>query len=157
MSWFRIFMLLSILLSIATTSSPARSTGLVAQNNPAPTGNFQAPAGGAGSLVKELNLSPDQIQRLQQLRIGNKGRNKQRRERRQALQIAKQELAQLLQGNASSEQIRQKRQQVQSIQREVADINFESKLAIREILTPEQRIKYNQLMQQRHQNRGKLK
>jgi periplasmic protein CpxP/Spy len=156
MSWFRIFMLLSILLSIATTSSPARSHGLVAQNNPAPNRNFQVPAGGVGSLVKELNLSPDQIQRLQQLRIGNQGKNKQRRERRQALKIAKQELAQLLQGNASPDQIRQKRQQVQSIQREVADINFENTLAIREILTPEQRVKLQQLMQQRRQNRGKL-
>ena len=149
-------MLLSTLLSIATTIAPARSNGLVAQNSPAPNRNFQVPPGGVGSLVKELNLSPDQIQRLQQLRIGNQGKNKQRRERRQALKIAKQELAQLLQGNASPDQIRQKRQQVQSIQREVADINFENTLAIREILTPEQRVKLQQLMQQRRQNRGKL-
>jgi periplasmic protein CpxP/Spy len=149
-------MLLSILLSIATTISPARSNELVAQNNPTPNRNFQVPPGGIGSLVKELNLSPDQIQRLQQLRINNQGKNKYRRERRQALQVAKQELAQLLPGNASSDQIRQKRQQVQSLQREVADLNFENTLAIREILAPAQRVKLQQLMQQRRQNRGKL-
>jgi periplasmic protein CpxP/Spy len=149
-------MLLSILLSIATTISPARSNELVAQNNPTPNRNFQVPPGGIGSLVKELNLAPDQIQRLQQLRINDRGKNKYRRERRQALQVAKQELAQLLPGNASSDQIRQKRQQVQSLQREVADLNFENTLAIREILTPEQRVKLQQLMHQRRQNRDKL-
>jgi periplasmic protein CpxP/Spy len=149
---------LSILLSIGFTSSPARSIGLIAQNDRlAPNRHLRVPAGGVGSLVKELNLSPDQIQKLQQLRMDNKGKNKQHRERRQALQIAKQELAQLLQGNASSNQIRQKRQQVQSLQREVADMNFENTLAIREILTPAQRIEYNQLMEQRRQNRGKLR
>ncbi len=148
---------LSILLSIGFTSSPARSIGLIAQNELTPDRHLRVPAGGVGSLVKELNLSPDQIQRLQQLRMDNKGKNKQRRESRQALQIAKQELAQLLRGNASSDQIRQKRQQVQSLQREVADMNFENTLAIREILTPAQRIEYNQLMEQRRQNRGKLR
>lgn len=107
-----------------------------------------------GNLVKELNLSPDQIQRLQQLRKTSQGKTK---ERRQALRTARQELDRLLQGNASSDQIRQKRQQVQSLQREVADSNFENTLAIREILTPEQRVKWQQLIQQRRQNRVNLK
>jgi periplasmic protein CpxP/Spy len=151
---FRISILFSILLSFATSISPAQADLLKTQNNRLPTGELKIPAGGVGNLVKELNLSPDQIQRLQQLRANSKGKTK---ERRQALQTAKQELTQLLRGNASSEQIRHKRQQVQSLQREVADTNFENTLAIREILTPEQRVKLQQLMQQRRQNRRNLK
>ncbi len=146
-------MLVSILLSIATTISPGCAEIAGAQKNTSTNGEFRVPAGGVSKLVKELNLSQDQIQRLQQLRTASKGKNK---ERRQALRTAKQELSQLLQGNATSDQIRQKRQQVQSLQREVSDTNFENTLAIREILTPEQRIKLQQIMQQRRQNRGKL-
>jgi periplasmic protein CpxP/Spy len=45
---------------------------------------------------------------------------------------------------------------VQSLQREIADTNFENTLAIREILTPEQRVKLQQVIEQRRQNRQKL-
>ena len=142
---------LSTLLAFATLSLPARAERFLAQtsNRPA-TGQLLVPAGGVLNLVKELNLSRDQIQRLQQLRKNAQGQNQ---ERRQALQSARQELAQLIQGNGSSEQIRQKRQQVQSLQREIADTNFENTLAIREILTPEQRVKLQQILEQRRQNR----
>ncbi|WP_310481883.1 periplasmic heavy metal sensor [Chamaesiphon sp. VAR_48_metabat_403] len=150
MSWFRILTLSSILLSIGTTTLPARADLLTAQNNRVTNGELKIPAGGVGNLVKELNLSPEQIRRLQQVRQNSQGKTK---ERRQALRTAKQELTQLLQGSASSDQIRQKRQQVQSLQKEVADSNFENTLAIREILTPEQRVKLQQLLQQRRQNR----
>jgi periplasmic protein CpxP/Spy len=151
MSRFRFLTLLSILLASATLSFPARAERSLAQidNRPA-TGQVQVPAGGVLNLVRELNLSRDQIQRLQQLRKNTQGQNKQRR---QALQASRQELAQLIQGNGSSDQIRQKRQQVQSLQREIADTNFENTLAIREILTPEQRVKLQQIVEQRRQNR----
>jgi periplasmic protein CpxP/Spy len=150
MSWFRMLTLSSIFLAIATTSLPARADRLLVQNNRGTNGELKITAGGVGNLIKELNLSPDQIQRLQQLRNNSKGKTKQRR---QALQTARQELNQLLRGSASSDQIRQKRQQVQSLQREVADTNFENTLAIREILTPAQRIELQQLIQQRRRNR----
>ncbi len=151
MSRFRLA-LLSILLASATLSLPVRAQQSLAQTNNRPAAGQvqQVPAGGVLNLVKELNLSRDQIQRLQQLRKNTQGQNKQRR---QALQAFRQELAQLIQGNGSSDQIRQKRQQVQSLQREIADTNFENTLAIREILTPEQRVKLQQIVEQRRQNR----
>ncbi len=151
MSRFRLLTILSILLLFAPTILPVRADLAIGQNNHRSTnGEFKIPAGGVGNLVTELNLSRDQIQRLQQLRRNSRGKTK---ERRQTLQLAKQELNQLLQGNASSDQIRQKRQQVQALQREIADANFENTLAIREILTPEQRVKLQQIMEQRRQNR----
>jgi periplasmic protein CpxP/Spy len=141
----------SMLLSIATIISPARADVLIAQNNPAPNVDLKIPPGGVGKLVKELNLSPEQVQRLQKLRADSHGKN---RERRQALLAAKQDLAQLLGSNAPADQIRQKRDRVQSLQREIADTNFENTLAIREILKPEQRVKLQQLMEQRRRDRG---
>jgi periplasmic protein CpxP/Spy len=144
---------LSIFLSIATIL-PARADLSLSQNNRSPNGELKIPAGNLNNLAKELNLSGDQIQKLQQLRKNAQGKTK---ERRQILQANKQELNQLIQGNASADRVRQKRQQVQSLQREIADTNFEQTLAIREILTPEQRVKLQQIMEQRRQNRQKLK
>ncbi len=149
----RLLTCLSIFLSIATIL-PARVDLSLKQNNQSPNGELKIPAGNLNNLTKELNLSREQIQKLQQLRKNAQGKTK---ERRQILQIAKQELNQLIQGNASANQIRQKRQQVQSLQREIADTNFEKTLAIREILTPEQRVKLQQISEQRRQNRQKLK
>jgi periplasmic protein CpxP/Spy len=145
---FRLLAYLSIFLSISTIL-PARANMLIAQNNQLPNGDRKIPATGVGNLAKELNLSRDQIQQLQILRKNSQVKTK---ERRQTLQTAKQELKQLIQGNASSDQIRQKRQQVQSLQREIADTNFEYTLAIRELLSIEQRVKLQQIMEQRRQN-----
>ena len=153
MSCARLLTCLSILLSIATIL-PARADLSLNQNSQSPNGELKIPAGNINNLAKELNLSREQIQKLQQLRKNSQGKTK---ERRQILQIAKQELNQLIQGNASADQIRQKRQQVQSLQREIADTNFEKTLAIRESLTSEQRIKLQQISEQRRQNRQKLK
>jgi periplasmic protein CpxP/Spy len=154
-SCFRPLICLSIVGSIAATS-PARAdlAWHIVQNNRSLNGELKIPAGSMNNLAKELNLSRDQIQQLQKLRKNAQGQTK---ERRQMLQKSKQELNQLIQGNASSDQIRQKRQQVQSLQREIADSNFEQTLAIREILTPEQRVKLQQIIEQRRQNRLNLK
>ncbi|AFY96365.1 Spy/CpxP family protein refolding chaperone [Chamaesiphon minutus] len=152
MSRFRLLTFLPILFTLATTISPTRAELLLSQNNNRSTNNeLKIPAGGVGNLVKELNLSPDQIRRLQQIQKNARGKTQARR---QALQAARQELNQLLQSNASADLVRQKRQQVQTLQREIADANFENTLAIREILTPEQRVKWQQLIQQRRQNRS---
>ena len=152
MSYLRLLTCLSIFLSIVTIL-PARADLSLNQTNQSPNGELKIPAGNLNNLAKELNLSPEQIQKLQQLRKNTQGKNK---ERRKTLQTAKQELNQLIQGNASTDQVRQKRQQVQSLQREIADTNFDNTLAIREILTPEQRVKLQQIRVQRRQDRQKL-
>jgi periplasmic protein CpxP/Spy len=152
-SYFRLLTCLSILLAIAPTL-PVLANLSIAQNNQSPNTELKIPVGNLNNLAKELSLSREQIQQLQQLRKNAQGKNKQRR---QNLQIAKQELNQLIQGNASTDQVRQKRQQVQSLQREIADTNFEQTLAIREILTPEQRVKLQQIMAQRRQNQSSPK
>lgn len=101
--------------------------------------------------LKELNLSPDQIQKIRQIRGQYQGRLTQQR---QAVQQVQQELRELLAGNASTEQVRQKFDQVQRLKQELANTRMESMLAIRKILNPEQRQKLADLMRQRGNNLG---
>ena len=150
MYWLR---LSTLILAICSIVIPPTSIPAIAQvdQTQSKLSAVKVPADGVGKLVGQLNLSTDQIQRLEKLRTNSKAKTRQRRA---ALRTAKQELAQLLQGTGSSDQIRQKRQQVQLLQREISDLNFENTLAIREILLPEQRVKLQQIIQQRQKNRG---
>ena len=152
MYWLR---LSTLILAICSIVIPPTSIPAIAQVNQTQSkiGAVKVPADGVGKLVGQLNLSTDQIQRLEKLRTNSKAKTRQRRA---ALRAAKQELAQLLQGTGSSDQIRQKRQQVQLLQREISDLNFENTLAIREILLPEQRAKLQQIIQQRQKSRTTL-
>jgi Spy/CpxP family protein refolding chaperone len=98
--------------------------------------------------LKDLNLSQEQLQKIREIRQQYQERFSQRR---QAVSQAQQELKDLMAGNASAEQIRQKFSQVQTLQQQLADLRMESLLAIRAILTPEQRQKLTEVMRQRQQ------
>lgn len=66
---------------------------------------------------------------------------------------AQQELINLLAGNASREQIRSKYNQIRGLRQQLTDAEFENTLAIRDVLTPEQRQKFIELMfKRRRQN-----
>jgi periplasmic protein CpxP/Spy len=101
--------------------------------------------------LRELNLSRDQIQKIREIRDRYKERLTQQR---QAARQAQKELRELVSGNASPEQIRQKHDQAQSLQQELASTRIESMLAIREVLTVEQRQKLSEVMRQRGQTVG---
>lgn len=98
--------------------------------------------------LERLNLTPDQKQRIQSIRQRYKDPLKQRRA---ALRQARQELRSLMAGNASQNQIQDKFRQVQSLQQQLAEVQFNSMSEIREILTPEQRQRLAQIMQDRPQ------
>ena len=66
----------------------------------------------------------------------------------ESLRQAHQELQTMLAGNASQDQIRAKHRQLQTLMQQLDDLRFESMLAMREVLTPEQR----RIMAQRMQN-----
>jgi periplasmic protein CpxP/Spy len=71
---------------------------------------------------------------------------------RQAFQQAQKELRTLMTSNADQSQILEKRTQVMAIKQKLDDLHFQSMLAMREVLTPQQRTQLEQLMKQRHQN-----
>ncbi len=98
-----------------------------------------------GQLLKQLNLTPAQMQQLQTIREKNKDAM---RSNMQQMRQTQQELRTLMVGNANAEQLRTKFNEVQTLKQQTEKMRFESMLAMREILTPEQRTKIDQLMQQ---------
>ncbi len=98
---------------------------------------------------QELNLTPEQTQQIQTIENQYEAQIAQRK---QAVRQAKQELVDLMAGTASESQVRQKYRQVEALQQQVADIRFDSMLAMREVLTPEQRRQFAEGMQNRRQN-----
>ena len=119
----------------------------------------QAPAGappdapnrGGPGWLRDLNLNPDQVQKIQAIRSQYKD---QLAQRRQAARQAHQELRVLMAGDASTDAVRQKYNQVKTLKQELADAQFDSMLAMREVLTVEQRRQFADRMQHR---RGEFK
>jgi Spy/CpxP family protein refolding chaperone len=93
--------------------------------------------------LQELNLTSQQLAQIEQIRNQSKQQNSSAR---QALRQAQQELVTLLGGNASKEQLRSKYNQIRGLRQQLADAEFENTLAIRDVLTLEQRQKFIELM-----------
>jgi Spy/CpxP family protein refolding chaperone len=107
---------------------------------------------GQPKLMDQLNLTADQKQKLQAIRSQYKDQISQRK---QAVRQASQELRDLMAGTASADQIRTKHQQLQQLRQQLEEVTFESTLASREVLTPDQRKQLAQLMEQRQHNSRK--
>ncbi len=102
-------------------------------------------------LLRALNLSQGQIQKLQTIKQRYHDRIRQNSRN---LRQARQELLLLLTGTAANKDVRAKFRQVQSLDQQMTELRFESMMATREILTPEQR---RQLAQQLQGRRDKLR
>lgn len=103
-----------------------------------------------GQILKQLNLSSDQIQRMRAIRESKKD---ELQVTGQKLRQAQQELRNLMTGTASADLIRSKFNEVQALMQQRAKLGFEQMLSLREVLTPAQRTQFAQLMQQRQGER----
>jgi Spy/CpxP family protein refolding chaperone len=142
----------SILVAVGTVSGIAPALA----ESPIPSPSIQLaqakrPYRQRGQWLNTLNLSPEQKQQIQEI---SQQYRPQISERRQALQQAQQELRNLMAGNATDVQVREKYGQVQTLRQEVAYLRFESMLAIRKVLTPQQRQQFAQQMNTRRHWRG---
>ncbi|MFE4106788.1 Spy/CpxP family protein refolding chaperone [Almyronema epifaneia] len=101
--------------------------------------------------LEQLDLTDAQTAQIQtikeQARTNNAGL-------RQQLQQAHEELQSLMASDASSDQLRQQHQQVQTLKNQLATQRFEMMLAIREVLTPDQRAELATLTSNRPGPRG---
>jgi len=104
----------------------------------------------SGKILKQLNLSLEQLQKLKAVRDRDLGRI---RELAQQSRQANKELRDLLAGTEGSDVIRAKHTQVLNLQQELQKQHFERMLAMREILTPQQRSQLNEIMQKNRPNR----
>ncbi len=98
--------------------------------------------------LKELNLSADQVQKMRAIRTQYQGKINQGR---QSVRQSKQELQTLMAGDATETQIRDKYNQLKVLKQQVADAQFESMLATRNVLNPDQRRKFANRLLKRQQ------
>lgn len=150
MSLNRISLLAVLILSVGSAvalADPNPQSPQIAQNAP----GARPQRGNKDGLLQQLNLTQQQMQQMQAIR--QKYRT-QIAPRQQALRQARQELATLMNSTASASEIRSKNQQVEELQQQLQKLRFESMLEMREVMTPEQRAKFVQLMQQRRQQKG---
>lgn len=106
----------------------------------------------SGRVLQQLNLSTEQLQKLKAIR--DRDQTPMRELAKQSRQANK-ELRDLLAGTESSDVIRTKHTQVLNLQQELQKQHFETMLAMREILTPQQRSQLNEIMQKNRQNHPK--
>ncbi|MEH1793392.1 MULTISPECIES: Spy/CpxP family protein refolding chaperone [unclassified Nostoc] len=94
----------------------------------------------SGGWLKDLNLTSQQLQQIKEIRRQSK---QQIAQKSQEIRQGQQELHDLIAGTtATKEQVRDKYNQIKLVKQQLADIQFENTLAIREILNPEQRQKF---------------
>ncbi len=101
---------------------------------------------GQSGLLQALNLTPQQLQQIKVIRNQSKDQITQKR---QAVHQAQQELEALMAGTASKEQVRSKYNELKMLKQELADAQFETTLATREVLNPQQRQKLTAHMYKR--------
>lgn len=101
------------------------------------------------ALMKELKLTAEQKEKIKAEREKRKSDMKATREKSKA---AREKLREAFQQNASADQLRALKNEVQAAHMALANARFEGMLAIREVLTPEQRTKFNE-WHQKHQER----
>lgn len=93
-------------------------------------------------MVEELNLSAEQKQKLNEIRTEFR---KTLPEKRKAMKAAREELQTVLRGSASADEARKKFQDLKQKEDTFTEARFEKVLAIRALLTPEQRQKFKGL------------
>lgn len=96
--------------------------------------------------INELDLDEEQQEKLRML-----WQNKRATvfDLRDELQLRRQQLKNLLASDGSDEQARDVHKRILAIQTDLGNIDIDSMLAIRELLTPLQRIKFVELMNKR--------
>ena len=149
MSIRRISAIAVLILTLGSTTAAIAVPSPIASPQTAPQN--KAPnrlSGKESGVFDQLNLSADQKQKIQAVRDKYKGQITQRME---AVRQARQELKTMMAGTASANQIRDKNTQITGLKKQLDDVQLESTLAIREILTPAQRTKLSELMKQRQE------
>ncbi|MEL7035718.1 MAG: Spy/CpxP family protein refolding chaperone [Cyanobacteria bacterium J06592_8] len=106
--------------------------------------------GDTEQLLEQLKATPEQKQKMENIRAQYQ---EQISQHQQLVRQAQQQLHELLSSNASQSQIRQKYQELTRLQQDMSQLHFEIILEVREVLTPEQRREFADILERRRQNR----
>ena len=99
--------------------------------------------------LRELDLTPEQSEQIETIQQQSQADTEPLR---QEFQQAHAQMRSLLAGNANSDELRQQHQQIQTLHQQLGNQRFETMLQVREILTPEQRSSWGELIQ-KHRGR----
>ncbi|MBD1810683.1 Spy/CpxP family protein refolding chaperone [Microcoleus vaginatus DQ-U2] len=149
MSIRRISALAVLMLTLGSTAAAIAVPNPLEPETIAQNQRPNRPAGREGGMFEKLNLSAEQKQQMQAVRDRYKDQLSQRM---QAVRQARQELDTMMSGTVNASEIREKHRQIMGLRQQFEEVQFENTLALREVLTPEQRSQFAQLMQQRRQN-----
>ena len=134
-----------LLLPIATTQfAPIEAIAQLPPCPPPPPRTGEVPA--APPWAKDLNLSTEQKERI--AAIHEQARQDIDKLHAQLL-TADNQMRSLLESNASPEQLRQQHQRIQQMHQQLDNKHFETMLAERQVLTPEQLAQLSRISQQR--------
>jgi Spy/CpxP family protein refolding chaperone len=105
-----------------------------------------------GGFMKKLNLTPEQTTKIKQIRQKyqpqiDKIRNDLRSER--------EKLKGMMSSNQNTANLRTQHQKIVALNQQLNNIRFESMLETRELLTPQQRQQFAQMMEQKRPNRNR--
>ena len=95
------------------------------------------------SLFQQLNLTVQQQQQIRQIHLSYR---QQIRHKKNNITQLQQQLSDMMVGTEPVELLRAKNEKLSILRQEVGALRFESMLAIRKILTPQQRQKYKELV-----------
>lgn len=101
-------------------------------------------------MQQELGLNADQVKRIQD--IHNQAKQDTQGLREQMKQ-ARERMGALMASNASDGQLREQHRKIQDLQRQLSEKRFNTKLAVRGVLTDEQKAKMAEMQKQRGQRR----
>jgi Spy/CpxP family protein refolding chaperone len=122
---------------------------LQAQQGPEPV---EAPGGPRGPFrdgpeagwLEEIDLTDEQIDQIRALRADQRDEMQALHEE---LWTARETMHDLMSGDATEAELRAQHEQIQILHRAVADKRFENMLAVRQIMTPEQRAELGERME----------
>jgi periplasmic protein CpxP/Spy len=99
---------------------------------------------GFNSLFQQLNLTKEQAEQIKQIHLQYQ---QQILSKKQDIVRLQQQLSDMLMGTEAVSLLRAKNQQLSILRQEMESLHFESMLATRETLTPQQRLKFRELVQ----------
>ena len=138
---------------LGTSSNAALSAPKVQQpEQVAQRGDRGGPGGRRGDFLEQLNLSEAQMQDIREIRE-RYGPDLQ--ELHGDIRSERDQLRQLMAGSASESEIRSQHSRVLNLHQEMAETRFDSMLEIRNVLTPEQRQEWAELVEQRRDEFGR--